>query len=86
MSPRPQRPRPSADTFPSAELLLKMISYRKPLQVTQIVQFSDGNSYPRCPRCNCTIEREYMRYCDRCGQCLEWNAFHLAKTTKKPGK
>ena len=59
--------------------------YRMPMQVRQVVLFHDGNSYPLCPRCDCTIEREYMRYCDRCGQRLNWSAFSFAVIRRSKG-
>lgn len=49
------------------------IRYRIPMEVKQIVKFPDGNSYPVCPHCKYTVERECMRFCDRCGQKLGWN-------------
>lgn len=49
-------------------------SYRSPLPVTESHSFPDGN-YPICPRCRLTLPREYMRYCDRCGQRLSWNCY-----------
>lgn len=51
------------------------IKFRSPLQVTKVIVFSNGESYPVCPRCKITIEREYMRFCDRCGQRLSWKNF-----------
>lgn len=50
-------------------------SYRKALAVTEILLFSNGDSYPCCPRCQITLDREYMSYCDRCGQLLGWSNF-----------
>lgn len=55
------------------------ISYRKPLVVREILLFKDGNSYPVCPRCSVSMEREYVRYCDRCGQHLSWRRFDQAE-------
>ena len=54
-------------------------SYRLPMQVTHLRMFRN-TSYFICPRCATTIEREYMAYCDRCGQCLCWK--HLRKAVK----
>ena len=51
---------------------IKAITYRIPLLVTERQIFASGDSYPVCPRCACTIEREYMYFCDRCGQKLAW--------------
>ena len=35
-------------------------------------------SFPVCPRCQLTMEREYQSYCDRCGQALDWKGFSKA--------
>ena len=51
------------------------LSYRMPLQVTEILVTADREYFPVCPRCGVTLEREYMRYCDRCGQKLDWFSF-----------
>ena len=55
------------------------IKYRIPLSVTEVIRFSNGYAFPVCPRCKITLEREYQSYCDRCGQCLDWNDFENAK-------
>lgn len=54
------------------------ISYRIPLEVRVVVMYPNGISFPECPRCKETIEREYMRFCDRCGQKLGWKNFDHA--------
>jgi hypothetical protein len=48
------------------------ISYRTPMEVTRILKLKSGNLYPVCPRCKITVDREYMKFCDRCGQRLGW--------------
>ena len=60
------------------ELAENAIRYRIPMKVTQIVKFPDGNCYPLCPHCKTTVAREYMRFCDRCGQKLGWKKFENA--------
>lgn len=56
------------------------LSFRRPMAVTEVVLFTRKiSSYPRCPRCRQTIEREYMHFCDRCGQRLDWTAFDRAQ-------
>ena len=55
------------------------VLYRVPLSVTRVLLFPSGNSYPICPRCEYTIEREYMNFCDRCGQRLGWELFDNAR-------
>lgn len=36
-------------------------------------------SFPICPNCNITLEREYQSYCDRCGQMLSWKGYSQAE-------
>ena len=55
--------------------------YRIPMQVTRLKQYRD-TSYYICPRCNITMEREFMAYCDRCGQCLSWKNYRKAVAAK----
>lgn len=38
-----------------------------------------STGYYVCPNCNCTFEREYQSYCDRCGQKLAWTDFSNGK-------
>ena len=59
------------------------VSYRMALPVTQIYRYANGDGYPICPRCTETLDREYMAYCDRCGQCLNWDSFHWSTAEKK---
>ena len=54
---------------------------REPMPVTHIRCFrylSGVTGFPVCPQCRRTMEREYQSYCDRCGQCLDWNNFSKA--------
>ena len=46
--------------------------YRRPLQIAQIRIFQNCQAYYVCPRCDSSLDREYMSYCDRCGQHLNW--------------
>lgn len=55
------------------------VSYRLPQRVTETLVLPSGNAYPICPRCHTSIEREYMNYCDRCGQAFEWK-YYLKST------
>ena len=70
-------------------------AYRIPLQVRKVIRFGKGYTYPVCPRCDRSIEREYMRYCDRCGQHLAWdylgearvvNALRFSLKRREPAK
>lgn len=53
-------------------------SYRLPLPVRKVLIFRNNASYPICPRCGSTLPREYMRFCDRCGQKLSWFVYECA--------
>lgn len=54
------------------------IAYRLPLAVQEVRVFSDGSSFPVCPKCDLTLDREYMNFCDRCGQKLDWKGYEKA--------
>lgn len=54
------------------------LSFRLPLSVAEVFLTKTGNVYPICPRCNVTLDREYMYFCDRCGQMLDWHDLGLA--------
>lgn len=61
------------------------LTYRIGLQVTKVIYLPHyGSSYPLCPRCHCSLEREYMRFCDRCGQRLMWNHLDHAEVVYPP--
>ncbi len=53
----------------------KELSYRLPLFVTECFILQNKYSYPICPRCRITLEREYQCFCDRCGQALDWTYY-----------
>ena len=60
-------------------LFLDAITYRVPLSVTKVIVYRDGTTYPICPRCLMSLDREYMSFCDRCGQKLNWDLLDHAK-------
>lgn len=68
-------------TKPRDATRLRAYTYRVPLPVTKIRTFDNGDSYPICPRCVNLIDREYMFFCDRCGQKLNWRFFAFARIT-----
>lgn len=53
--------------------------YRIPIQVSHILCLPSGDSFPICPTCKITLEREYQSFCDRCGQKLDWKGLKNAK-------
>lgn len=62
----------------SIRLFTDAVSYRVPLPVTKVIAYSK-TTYPICPRCAVSLDREYMSFCDRCGQKLNWDLFEYAK-------
>lgn len=73
-----------------ATMVLKAVfdftPYRLPMRVTEYSLHRDTfqmeSAYFFCPRCDVTLERDYQAYCDRCGQCLNWE--HIAKAKCRP--
>jgi len=59
-------------------------SFRVPMTVAEIILFKNGDAYPVCPHCHISLEREYQRFCDRCGQALDWTTFSKALIVLKP--
>lgn len=57
--------------------------FRCPMRVTHVrrTPYLNGQytTFPVCPQCNCSIEREYQAFCSECGQKLDWDGFHYAK-------
>ena len=62
------------------------VSYRIPLPVVEVVVFRSGDGYCVCPRCDSLLDREYMRFCDCCGQHLAWEMLDFARVVRAPRK
>lgn len=61
------------------------LSYRIPRPVTTLIQYSaPGSCYPLCPRCGQGMAREYIGFCDRCGQKLSWDGLEDAVIITAP--
>lgn len=67
-------------------VLLKLLrffsDYRKALLVQELMVFSDGACYYICPRCRITLDREFVSYCDRCGQRLGWKGYRKVRIVR----
>ena len=61
------------------QLLMRFAEYRMELLVNEVMVFPNGHAYYVCPRCGITLEREFVAYCDRCGQHLGWRGYKKAK-------
>lgn len=58
-----------------AMILLSAFQFRIPKSVTQTRVYARGYCYPVCPSCRSSLDREYMAFCDRCGQRLAWEEY-----------
>ena len=70
----------------TTRLFIKAVSYRIPLPVTKIIVYVDNTAYPLCPRCESVLEREYVFFCDQCGQKLNWDFFKYARVVRPGSK
>ncbi len=62
-------------------------SFRTPMPVVKIHTFplmSGSPSFPVCPQCGQALDREYLAYCNCCGQCLFWEFLKDATIVKRP--
>ena len=77
--------RNTASVDEEKDLLGECVSYRQPLPITQLVVTSEypHSGYFACPRCKVTLDREFVAYCDRCGQKLAWRHYKKAELIKK---
>lgn len=66
-------------------LFMEAITYRIPLPVTKVIVLT-STTYPVCPRCTLSLDREYMSFCDRCGQRLNWDYLEHAKVVHVSSK
>lgn len=55
------------------------LSFRSAMPVTQARLIQIDGTYPVCPRCGISMEREYQRFCDHCGQRLSWKDYGRAQ-------
>ena len=60
-------------------LLMCFAEYRMQLPIREVMVFQTGHVFYVCPRCGITLEREFMSFCDRCGQHLGWRGYRKAK-------
>lgn len=50
-------------------------TYRVPRPVRDSLLLPGGDVYPICPRCSRSLDREFLTFCDRCGQRLSWKSY-----------
>lgn len=84
MKPAVHKPLPRA----YLKWLLRQASYRTPMCVMEVMAYKstwmEEDGYYLCPRCHITLERDFMSFCDRCGQRLDWSKYKEA-TVIYPG-
>ena len=64
-------------------LLLLSAGFRLAKSVVEVMSFRSAfrgyTHYFVCPSCHVTLEREFVAFCDRCGQRLDWENYRSAK-------
>ena len=60
----------------------QMLKYRTSMSVTSYKIYLNYNCYAICPRCNSSLDREFMDYCNNCGQKLSWRNFTYKRKKK----
>lgn len=76
--------RKTPKTLPkNTEKLKELASFQVPMMVNEMVKLQtyayQYDLYYICPRCKISLERDFMSYCDRCGQKLDWKDYKKAK-------
>lgn len=64
------------------DLLLTALRLYLPMPVTRRLLFSTStgpSSFPICPNCNHSMDRDFQCCCDRCGQHLDWTHYKNAE-------
>lgn len=59
--------------------LLFLFGFRQQMPVTEVMIYSDGSGFYICPRCHVTMDKEFVEFCDCCGQHLGWKSYRKAK-------
>lgn len=63
--------------------IAEALRFRQPMTVRELARYRSGETFPICPQCGSSIEREYQRFCDRCGQCLSWKQLRRAQVINR---
>ena len=61
-----------------------LVTYRVPMMVKDMLifrRYPENDIYYRCPRCQKLLSRDFLAYCDSCGQCLDWRGYRKARRT-----
>ena len=79
---------PDGDSDMQEGMMDECASYRRPMSITQLMVVPAGikTGYFVCPRCRVTLEREFVAYCDRCGQRLDWRDYKKAEIIENAGR
>jgi hypothetical protein len=62
----------------SIATIIRELQYRKPTMPTSYALIGETDFYYRCPRCQGILDREYVSYCNCCGQALAWRGIKKA--------
>lgn len=65
--------------------LFFQFGFRQQMPISEVMIYSDGTGYYVCPGCHVAMGREFVEFCDCCGQNLSWQHYRKAKKIY-PGK
>lgn len=69
----------------SVGFIMGAATYRLARPVTKVIHLaSSEDTYPVCPRCRISMDREYISFCDRCGQKLSWEHWGQGQIIAEP--
>ena len=65
------------------ERVADALRFRQPMPVRELIRYRSGGTFPVCPQCRSSMEREYQNYCDRYGQHLSWKQLRRARVVNR---
>lgn len=80
----PDKERTSSSRHFSPKQAEYELTFRVPMRVTTVRLFQSGDTYAVCPKCQLSLTREFMAFCDVCGQKLSWRQFGKAEVIRVP--
>ena len=58
-----------------SSIVVRELTYRLPRKIRMKRRYPNGAVFALCPRCNTPLSRDYLPYCDQCGQQLTWCSY-----------
>jgi len=67
------------------QIMIEAMEYRRAKAIREIFVCEDYlgvTGFYICPRCDSLLDREFVHFCDRCGQRLDWRFYLQARIRK----